>query len=109
MTDETRGVDRRRLRFQRLTIGPETLKSEPAAFRVEEIEGRRRRAIRTGRVRETDAAIAGDDGSDALAQLRRDVAVGEQQAVVVCMRVDETRRGNETRLSSIQRSQRLTD
>jgi hypothetical protein len=71
--------------------------AEPPAGGVEQVE-RLRRSAATGAARqagERDAAVARDHGGHALAHLGHHQAVIEQQAVVMGMHVDETRRQRE--------------
>ena len=93
VADQQRTVDRGRMRAEFLDIGAEGRKAEPAAFVVEQVErrGHRRPSCRPARG-ERDAAVARHHRRDALAHFRRHVAGGQHQAVVVRVRVDETRR-----------------
>ena len=82
-------VGRRRLLAQGLQIIAVAFVAEPAAVAVQQVQ-RRHHARRARRQR--DAAVAGDHGGDALADLRRHGAVGQHGAVVMGMGVDEARR-----------------
>ena len=82
-------VGRRRLLAQGLQIIAVAFVAEPAAVAVQQVQ-RRHHARRARRQR--DAAVAGDHGGDALADLGRHGAVGQHGAVVMGMGVDEARR-----------------
>ena len=81
-------VGRRRLLAQGLQIIAVAFVAEPAAVAVQQVQRRHARRAR----RQRDAAVAGDHGGDALADLGRHGAVGQHGAVVMGMGVDEARR-----------------
>ena len=91
MTDEARGIDRRRrLVERREVIGKARI--GVIGRLADQVQRRRRRAmalIGQRQRRETDPAIAGDDRGDALARLCRHLGRGEQGAVVMGMHIDE--------------------
>jgi hypothetical protein len=93
VADEKGGVGRRRRLAQRADVLGESREAEPAALVVEQIERRRDRPPgAAGHRRERNAAIAGDDRGDALADLGRHLRRRQHQPVVVGVRIDETRR-----------------
>ena len=96
-------VGRRRLLAQGLQIIAVAFVAEPAAVAVQQVQ-RRHHARRARRQR--DAAVAGDHGGDALADLGRHGAVGQHGAVVMGMGVDEARRQHQARASTSARARR---
>ena len=96
MADEAGGVDGGGLGREFFAVGAEARKPEPVAAAVKQIEGRRGGAV-GGRVREADAAVAGDYRRYALADFRRHVRVGQEHAVVVRVRIDEAGCGDHAR------------
>ena len=93
MTDETSGVQCRRMRIERAEIigkAPEAI----VALVADQIQRRRRRASKRERSKR-DAAIAGHDRRDALTDFRAHVGADEERAIVVSVDIDESRRDDE--------------
>jgi hypothetical protein len=89
VTNHRRGVDRCRLRRKLLEVVREVRVTE-SVLPADQVE-RRRDTVGDERG-EADAAVPGDHGGHALADLRRHLGQCEQQPVVVRVHVDEARR-----------------
>jgi hypothetical protein len=93
VADLAGGVERRRIAVERREILVEGRK-ELLRLAGDDVE-RRRRIARDRQRREADAAIAGDDGGHALADLAFEQRVAQQRAVVMGVGVDKARRKRE--------------
>ena len=87
--DQRDDVDRRPRRIDRRDIGGHR-RIDVLVGSAEQVQ--RRRNVRVHQRRQADAAVADDDGGDALADLRQHVRRRQDDLVVVGMHVDEARR-----------------
>ncbi len=90
MADQASRIQRRWMRVERVEIIGKAREAVVALI-ADQIERRRRRAIE-GQRRERDAAVAGHDRGDALADFRAHIGGDEQRAIVMGVDIDESRR-----------------
>ena len=105
MSDLADGVERGRVAVQRRQISVEAGK-KLLRLAADDVQRRRRIAL-NGERREADAAIAGDDGGDALADLAFHQRVAQQRAVVVGVGIDEAGRQREVLCRNLARTLQL--
>ena len=93
MPDQQRAIGCRRMGTELFDIGSKSRKSEPLAIVIEQVERRRHGAFHTaGHGRQGNAAVARHHSGNPLAHLRRHLAGGQHQPIIMRVCINEAGR-----------------